>query len=172
MGQSCDGRARPAVRRHRPGCLRGLAGRSRAQVLGEEAPPGEPQTRRRYLALTRCPGEPGTAAEARAFTGDFLADTADPRAVADAVLLVSELVGNALRHTGGSRALLLIRAGGRLRIEVSDASPWPPSPRSTHRAGDQGGLGLFLLDRLSLRWGWLPTGPGKTVWCELRLPAG
>ncbi|MFD7454870.1 ATP-binding protein [Kitasatospora sp. NPDC059827] len=123
----------------------------------------------RWLPLS---ARPGTAAEARAFTSAFLTGTADPRAVADAVLLVSELVGNAVRHTGRPRALLLIRAGGRLRIEVGDASPRPPSPRSAHRAGDQGGLGLFLLDRLSLRWGWRPTGTGKTVWCELRLPAG
>ncbi|MEU8516440.1 ATP-binding protein [Kitasatospora sp. NPDC048722] len=115
---------------------------------------------------------PGAAGDARAFTAAFLADVTDPLVVADAVLLVSELVGNALRHGSEPGALVLVRAAGRLRIEVSDASPRPPLPRRPRGPDEAGGLGLFLLSRLALRWGWRPSGPGKTVWCDVRLPAG
>ncbi|MGA5820340.1 ATP-binding protein [Kitasatospora sp. NPDC094028] len=124
-----------------------------------------PESRRLPLSA-----RPGAVARARAFTLAFLVDVADPLAVADAVLLVSELVANAVRHTGRPQALLLVRAAGRLRIEVSDASPRPPRPRPPHEPDERGGLGLFLLSRLALRWGWRPAGYGKTVWCELRLP--
>ncbi|MFD8785464.1 ATP-binding protein [Kitasatospora sp. NPDC059599] len=112
----------------------------------------------------------GAAAEARAATARFLADVADRETVRDAVLLVSELVGNAQRHTAGPGALLLVRADGALRIEVSDASPRPPTPRAPYTSNGAGGLGLYLVDRLSRRWGWHALGPGKAVWCELRIP--
>ncbi|MFD7739772.1 ATP-binding protein, partial [Kitasatospora sp. NPDC059800] len=114
---------------------------------------------------------PGGAPPPRPYTPASRPAAADPLLVADAVLLVSELVGNALRHGGEPGTLLLVRATGRLRIEVSDASPRPPLPRPPHPPDEPGGLGLFLLSRLTLRWGWHPSGPGKTVWCDLRLPA-
>ncbi|MFJ9611616.1 ATP-binding protein [Kitasatospora sp. NPDC101176] len=133
------------------------------------SPTGLAEPAARRLPLT---ARPGAVAEAREFTAAFLADVTDPMMVADAVLLVSELVGNAVRHTRGPRALLLIRAGGRLRIEVSDESPRPPTPRPPHGPDEKGGLGLFLLLSIALQWGWRPMGPGKTVWCDLRLPGG
>ncbi|MFI6154828.1 ATP-binding protein [Kitasatospora sp. NPDC051170] len=113
---------------------------------------------------------PGSAAEARLCTVGFLADVADPLVVADAVLLVSELVGNAVRHTGAPRWLLLVRAPGLLRIEVGDASPRPPLPRPPTPADHTGGLGLFLLNHLSQHWGWHTADTGKVVWCDLRVP--
>ncbi|MEU9044858.1 MULTISPECIES: ATP-binding protein [unclassified Kitasatospora] len=116
-------------------------------------------------------GRRGAAAEARAVTARFLADVPDRAVVADAVLLVSELVGNAQRHTAGPGALLLVRTDGALRIEVSDPSRRPPMPRAPYGDDGSGGLGLFLVNRLSRRWGWRPLGPGKAVWCELRMPA-
>ncbi|MFJ8622038.1 ATP-binding protein [Kitasatospora sp. NPDC093550] len=128
--------------------------------------------RRRPRAL-RLPlaDRPRAAAEARACTERFLADVPDPLVVADAVLLVSELVGNAQRHTAGPGALLLVRGAEFVRIEVSDSSPRPPTPRPRYGSnGSGGGLGLYLLSRLSRRWGWRPVGPGKVVWCELRVP--
>ncbi|MFD9685021.1 ATP-binding protein [Kitasatospora sp. NPDC059146] len=125
--------------------------------------------RARGLRLSR---HAGASAEARALTVAFLADVADPVVAVDAALLVAELVGNAVRHTGQPGWLLLVRRPDLLRIEVSDSSPRPPVPRRPRGPGEPGGHGLLLLDRLALRWGWRRWGPGKVVWCELRIPAG
>ncbi|MBO1413447.1 ATP-binding protein [Streptomyces sp. FH025] len=114
----------------------------------------------------------GAVAEARAFTAAFLADVTDPVVAADAALLVSELVGNAIRHTDGPEWLLLVRCPGLLRIEVGDPSPRRPRPRHPRGPDDPGGRGLILLKCLALKCGWRRRGAGKVVWCELRIPAG
>ncbi|MFE7561448.1 ATP-binding protein [Kitasatospora sp. NPDC057500] len=113
---------------------------------------------------------PGITAEARTRTADWLDDTTERAVVTDVVLLVSELVTNAVRHAGAPGALLLARDESLLRIEVTDSSPRPPRPRLRRRPEDLGGLGLFLLTRLARRWGWYRDGPGKAVWCEVFLP--
>ncbi|WP_162002374.1 ATP-binding protein [Streptomyces sp. CB01881] len=121
----------------------------------------------RRLPLSRRPGAVG---EARAFTAAVLADVPDPMVVADAVLLVSELVTNACRHADGPESLLLARGPRVLRIEVTDGNPHPPRPRPLYRADETGGFGLFLLSNVAFSWGWRPRSAGKAVWCELRLP--
>ena len=86
-----------------------------------------------------------------------------------AVLLVSELVTNAVRHarTGGSvLALRLEIAGSWLRIEVHDADPRLPEPR-TPAGHDESGFGFVLIEALADKWGVRETGVGKAVWAEL-----
>jgi serine/threonine-protein kinase RsbW len=85
-----------------------------------------------------------------------------------AVLLVSELVTNAVRHTRGSEAITLeLQATGTwLRIEVADADPRWPQPR-TPAGFDGSGYGLMLVDSLAGKWGVRETATGKAVWAEL-----
>ncbi|MCX5392416.1 ATP-binding protein [Streptomyces sp. NBC_00094] len=88
------------------------------------------------------------------------------------VLLISELVTNAVVHTGCPAVLrMLFAAEGGVRVEVADASDRPPQPR--HAEGDDtNGRGLELVDGLADRWGWQPEGAGKSIWCEVdRMPA-
>lgn len=139
-----------------------------AGALSHPARTTAARPRARLLPLA---DRPGAVAEARALTADFLADVPAPLVVADAVLLVSELVGNAVRHAGGPGHLLLARSDGLLRIEITDSSPRPPLPRPPQERDEKGGLGLYLLARIASRWGWHRLGPGKVVWCELPLPA-
>ncbi|WP_432086897.1 ATP-binding protein [Streptomyces sp. bgisy095] len=87
------------------------------------------------------------------------------------VLIISELVTNAVVHTGCPAVLrMLFAAEGGVRVEVADASDCPPKPR--HAQGDDtNGRGLELVDGLADRWGWQPEGLGKSIWCEVdRIP--
>jgi hypothetical protein len=98
------------------------------------------------------------------------------------VLLVSELVTNAVVHTGCPAVLRLLLTGvcedagggptGTVRLEVADSCDRAPAPR---RADDDatGGRGLALVDGLADRWGWTREGAGKRIWCEMdRAAAG
>lgn len=82
----------------------------------------------------------------------------------DAVLIISELLTNALLHGTGMPVLRLSGTAWRLRVEVTDDSPTPPVIR---QAGPDGGWGLRLLDELARGWGTSARGAGKVVWCEL-----
>ncbi len=94
------------------------------------------------------------------------------------VLLVSELVTNAVVHTGRSAVLRLVLPGkatgeagdpageATVRVEVDDASDRAPVPRCVD-GEETGGRGLALVDGLADRWGWSREGAGKRIWCEL-----
>ncbi|WP_327677418.1 ATP-binding protein [Kitasatospora sp. NBC_00458] len=85
-------------------------------------------------------------------------------------LLTSELVGNAVLHSGMPGRLIRVLFAvddTRLRIEVHDAGDRPPVPRQP-AATDGCGRGLLLVEALALAWGHAPRpdGIGKVVWCE------
>jgi anti-sigma regulatory factor (Ser/Thr protein kinase) len=85
-----------------------------------------------------------------------------------ALLLVSELATNAIRHGRPPVRLSLRLNAGRLRVEVSDGSP--AEPRLVGSAAAQaGGRGLQIVQALAARWGSQRSGSrlGKTVWFEL-----
>jgi hypothetical protein len=83
-------------------------------------------------------------------------------------LLVSELVGNAVRHAGAQTfGLTMERRHGWLRVELRDPSRALPCLLPVH-ALDISGRGLMLVDKLSSRWGVDLLPRGKTTWFELR----
>ncbi|MFE0415897.1 SpoIIE family protein phosphatase [Streptomyces tendae] len=84
----------------------------------------------------------------------------------DAVeLLVSEVVTNAVRYASKPVTLRLLRTDV-LRCEVGDDVPQLPRLRQA-RATDEGGRGLYLVNRLARRWGATRLSTGKVVWFEL-----
>ncbi|MFE6684552.1 SpoIIE family protein phosphatase [Streptomyces sp. NPDC057729] len=84
-------------------------------------------------------------------------------------LLISEVVTNAVRYAERPVALRLLRTD-ILRCEVGDDSPQLPRQRRA-RDMDEGGRGLFLVNRLARRWGATRLSTGKVVWFELSLPS-
>lgn len=84
-------------------------------------------------------------------------------------LLVSELVGNAVRHTGARTfGLRMLRRRGWIRVEVRDPSRALPCLMPV-REMDISGRGLFLVDKLADRWGVDLLPRGKTTWFEMRV---
>jgi hypothetical protein len=84
----------------------------------------------------------------------------------DAILLVSELVTNVVRHVSGQVALRVEMALSEpgLHIAVIDSSPVLPAPVLR---GPQGGHGIRLVATLADRWGSELCAGGKRVWFEL-----
>src|SRR5215210_4923786 len=123
-------------------------------------------------------GGVNAAAAARRAVTDRGPDLADPLH-GDVLLLVTELVTNAVRHGGGgpdgSVRLECRRAGDRLRFLVSDRSPQlngngaatvlPPRPTN---GNPPSGWGLVLVERIAEEWGVLDRPPGTScVWFEV-----
>jgi serine/threonine-protein kinase RsbW len=106
---------------------------------------------------------------ARRATHEALVSWRAAHAEETATLLVSELVTNAVRHaeTGGSALVLRLEtAGSWLRIEVHDADPRVPQPRTPDRL-DGSGFGFVLIEALADNWGVREATIGKAVWAEL-----
>ncbi len=86
----------------------------------------------------------------------------------DAILLVvSELVTNALVHTDGQVRLDLTLINDRLRIAVADVSPRTPIKPTSIGWEATGGRGILLVEALSAAWGTVPVSGGKQVWAEI-----
>ena len=90
------------------------------------------------------------------FTGDRWLDSA--------LLVVSELVSNAVRHGGGALALVLELTAGRVTVSVTDGSTLVPRRRVDP---GEGGRGLLLIEMLVERWGVADHDGGKRVWVLL-----
>ncbi|MFE4174211.1 ATP-binding protein [Streptomyces sp. NPDC056909] len=91
-----------------------------------------------------------------------------------AVLILSELLTNAGRHARVTPEQTIetryFRSSGALRIEVHDASPERPQPR-TPDAEASDGRGLLLVEALADEWGVAERcGQGKVVWASLSVP--
>ncbi|MFK4099038.1 ATP-binding protein [Streptomyces sp. NPDC019531] len=117
------------------------------------------------------PSRPESAAVARRLTQVIVLRQwgLTPKMTEEAVLLVSELVGNAVRHTGARVfGLRMRRRRGWIRIEVRDPSRGLPCLMPVQEM-DISGRGLFLVDKLADRWGVDLLPRGKTTWFEMRV---
>ncbi|WP_327291440.1 ATP-binding protein [Streptomyces sp. NBC_01198] len=122
----------------------------------------------------RFPRRPEQVAQARRATHLTLTSWGLPdAAVETTVLVVSELVTNAVRHArsapGREIALRITRTGvHHIRVEVADAGDGLPRPR-TALPDDESYRGLALVAALTTRNGVTPRphGIGKTVWAEI-----
>jgi anti-sigma regulatory factor (Ser/Thr protein kinase) len=143
------------------------------------APQAQPLHSRFDLASS-----PSAVRWGRKHTAEVLAKWGVAEAVADdALLIVSELLSNAVQHADRpfnaadgrpdvvACSLLLWLTQQGLTVSVYDADRRPPIPRSASTDAERG-RGLHLVDALSEAWGYTHPSPasGKLVWARLRLP--
>ena len=108
---------------------------------------------------------PAAAAEARRQVRAAIAAWKPPVDADVAVLLTSELVTNAVKHSAA--VTLGVRCTrDRLRVDVHDTSPLPPVLMDV-TAEDEAGRGLALVAALSTEWGSYRTPMGKVVYFTL-----
>jgi len=109
---------------------------------------------------------------ARSAIAQWLADHVAPSVLETALLLVSELVSNSVRHSAVSEGEDVVVRGhlwrDGFRIEVEDPGcdgVIAPRPQDLLRGG---GMGLHLVQTLSERWGVVRSAEGPTcVWVQL-----
>ena len=115
--------------------------------------------------------EPASAGAGRRAVAEVLTDWGLPQeTVSDAMLVVSELVTNAVLHAPATDPLGLDLSvvGGVLRVALSDGSARHPR-RRTPTGQDEGGRGIGILDALASRWGVNDLSGGKSMWFEIDL---
>jgi len=91
----------------------------------------------------------------------------------DAVLLVSELFGNSVRHGGSGAAgetvtVAVTAAGSVVRVEVTGRSGRGMPQLQVPDSDAEDGRGLRLVEALAARWGWRRCGGRTVTWFELR----
>lgn len=125
--------------------------------------------RSRDTATWQLAARDDTAAHARTLVSAALRrwHTSD-QAQDSALLVISELVTNAVVFTTGPVTVRLVKAGGRLICEVGDTGNGRPRLRRG-QVLDDSGRGLHVIHKLTTRWGVRWTNAGKAVWAELDL---
>jgi anti-sigma regulatory factor (Ser/Thr protein kinase) len=111
-----------------------------------------------------------SAAAARRFVTDALRGWEREDLVAAAQLVVSELAGNALRHSYGRFHVTVLHQADGVRVAVTDRSPALPTGPTMRPEVATDGRGMQLIDALARRWGADAHRGGKTVWAELTDP--
>jgi anti-sigma regulatory factor (Ser/Thr protein kinase) len=137
------------------------------------------------LGTIAIPGRGEQVRRARAFVARLLRELAAPGDMPpgdvlldNAMLLTSELVTNAIRHSrsghcGGSVMLAVLREPGSVRVEVTDSGSPDGSPVVKDDVYTCDGHGLFLVEAVADEWGYRRAADaGTTVWFRLDLSAG
>ena len=91
---------------------------------------------------------------------------ADVELRGDLLLVISELVTNAVVHAASTSEVLASFDDGRIRLEVADLHRGPPVELAAGDGNELGGWGLRLVAAVTDGWGWSPTVTGKVVWTE------
>lgn len=130
-------------------------------------------TRHRTLRVAHQPA--AVTSTRRALVADLRSIGVDPNVVDEAEIVVSELLGNAVRHAdaladGRVRVHWQVK-GDVVELDVTDAGsgstprPQPESPYATS------GRGLRIVRSLAHEWGVLDDERGRTVWVTLGGPS-
>lgn len=109
----------------------------------------------------------GACRRARELVTDACTRWNIPELAGPASLVLSELVGNVVRHAGTPMQVTLTLRRPYLRVAVMDGSPADARAVTDRDPRAEGGRGLMLVRELTQRWGSSPAGSGKVVWAML-----
>jgi anti-sigma regulatory factor (Ser/Thr protein kinase) len=114
------------------------------------------------------PSEPASAGVLRQHLRALLVSLPAAQ-VDDVVLAASEGVANAVLHGAGPVTVWVWPGRYGLRVEVTDNGGGTPQLAQAIDGQDEGGRGLFIVDKITNRWGVIPSnhGSGKTLWFEI-----
>lgn len=111
---------------------------------------------------------PDSPRRARDLVRSGLTGVLSPALVADIVLLVSELVTNAVVHARTPVELVVAATAGVVRAEVCDRGHGSRPAAIPADPMDEGGRGLWLVETLAREWGWRRRpDAGCCVWFEV-----
>ncbi len=119
------------------------------------------------LGSLTIPGRPEQVSRARAYVAELAGPAAET-----AALLTSELVTNAVLHTssgrdGGTVTVVVMDVPDGLLVEIIDDGSPASGPEVNGDRYATHGHGLFLVERLAARWGYLQGSAGTTVWFQI-----
>ena len=113
------------------------------------------------------PPVPTSPREARERAARELGGWGDADARDAVILLVSELVTNAVVHARSTVTIdLAVLDDGPVHVNVRDESTVHPTTRR-HLPDRPGGRGMHLLESLAARWGVEVSKTGKSIWFEV-----
>jgi len=144
--------------------------RRRTDLFARQLRGGTWPHQRLRSAAVELPGGQQASMAARGVVADTLSGVATRPELDDLLIVVTELVNNAVVHGGAGvvseRVLVHVAvADEQLRAEVSSrGAPFQPSQPSPTE--EPGGFGLLLVDQLSSRWG-IDGGEDFCVWFEI-----
>jgi anti-sigma regulatory factor (Ser/Thr protein kinase) len=124
------------------------------------------------VTTVRLPAKPSSAAVARQrIAADLVEQDVAAPIVDDVVLVVTELVSNAIRHAEplpDGQVTVSWQVDGRgVKVRVSDGGGGG-EPRLRHATPrDTSGRGLALVEAIATRWGVEDSPAHTTVWAEL-----
>ncbi|PWR16205.1 ATP-binding protein [Micromonospora sicca] len=109
----------------------------------------------------------GACRRARELVTDACGRWNIPELIGPASLVLTELVGNVVRHAGTPMQVTLTLRRPYLRLAVTDGSRAAARATTGQDPRAEGGRGLLLVRELTQRWGSAPAGDGKVVWAML-----
>ena len=88
---------------------------------------------------------------------------------ADVLLLLSELVNNAIHHCHSAVEVVVAQLAGAIRVEVFDDDAGNPPVLKETDSGRERGRGLHLVDAVADQWGYREIPPRKAVWFDVSI---
>lgn len=121
-------------------------------------------------AVWTVPATPRSVSELRHECGEFAREHLHDLQHHAFLLVLTEVVTNAIRHgtpSGGEIRIALTPKDDHMCVQVTDAGRgFVPHPGAMEADGE-GGFGLFLVEQLTRRWGMTRERGHTRVWFEL-----